>query len=84
MLMGKRTRKYTSRKGNNLIEYAVTSVLVGLSFVGVMQYFNPSLLSTVMLSTFSGRSVSSGVVTLTPIGNADLTGISELTYHVDH
>lgn len=61
-------QKYSSKKGNNMVEYVLTSILVGVVGGYSMLLMNPDLFKNVFRSTFSSQSAEANTITIGPIG----------------
>lgn len=69
-------KKYSYRKGNNMVEYALTSVLVGVVAGYALFLINPDVFKNAFKSVFINSSSSGSTITIGPVGETDLSGIS--------
>jgi hypothetical protein len=72
-------KKYSSRKGDNLIEYVLVTILVGIVGGYAFTFMSPEVFRTFFKSSFGGSSSTGANVTVGPVGETDLSGIT-ITY----
>ncbi|EKE04511.1 MAG: hypothetical protein ACD_20C00055G0001 [uncultured bacterium] len=62
-------KKFISKKGNNLVEYALTIALVGIAMGYSLYALSPDTFRDFFKNVFYGSSSSGSVITLKPLGD---------------